>query len=264
MTDDTRLLAISVFAGEVVLAVAAPDERAAVIERFRGEPDFAAERRAWERRLAPLASIVPRVIPSPGLWPRIAAETVNDNEPPFGEPGVRATGGDGVVVGLEDAIAARTRHLQSRVTRWRWATAAVTALAAGLAAFAILGPRVLGPVPAVDQRYVAVVNATGELPPLVVSVDVASGELTVQPVDLKPEAGKAYELWAVPSGEGAKPVSLGLVARPERRSIATVTPAGWRDPNLLLAVSVEPPGGSPTGAPTGPVVYKGKLIPAPR
>jgi anti-sigma-K factor RskA len=26
-----------------------------------------------------------------------------------------------------------------------------------------------------------------------------------------------------------------------------------------LAVSVEPPGGSPTGAPTGPVVYAGKL-----
>ena len=29
----------------------------------------------------------------------------------------------------------------------------------------------------------------------------------------------------------------------------------------LLAVSVEPPGGSPSGAPTGPIVYTGELVP---
>ena len=264
MTDDTRLLAISVFAGEVVLAVAAADERAAVMERFSGEPDFAAERRAWERRLAPLAFIVPRVDPSPGLWPESRRR-----------PSTTTSRHSGALAcarraGRESSSAWRMRSRRARAIFSRALRALALghgrrhALAAGLAAFAVLGPRIMGPQPSVDQRYVAVVNATGELPPLVVSVDVASGELTVQPVDLKPEAGKAYELWAVPAGEGAKPVSLGLVARPERRSIATVTPAGWRDPNLLLAVSVEPAGGSPTGAPTGPVVYKGKLIPAPR
>ena len=31
-----------------------------------------------------------------------------------------------------------------------------------------------------------------------------------------------------------------------------------------LAVSLEPEGGSPTGAPTGPVLFKGKLAPAAR
>ena len=76
---------------------------------------------------------------------------------------------EGVVVGLAEALAVRTRHLESRVARWRWATAAASALAAGIALFAILGPRLLGPSPSEDRRYVAVINSTGELPPLVVT-----------------------------------------------------------------------------------------------
>jgi len=31
-------------------------------------------------------------------------------------------------------------------------------------------------------------------------------------------------------------------------------------PGVVMAVSIEPPGGSPTGAPTGPVVYTGSIL----
>ena len=31
-------------------------------------------------------------------------------------------------------------------------------------------------------------------------------------------------------------------------------------PSAALAVSLEPPGGSPTGKPTGPVLYQGRLL----
>jgi anti-sigma-K factor RskA len=31
----------------------------------------------------------------------------------------------------------------------------------------------------------------------------------------------------------------------------------------VLAVSLEPPGGSPTGSPTGPVLYQGKVLTQP-
>jgi anti-sigma-K factor RskA len=31
--------------------------------------------------------------------------------------------------------------------------------------------------------------------------------------------------------------------------------------SAVLAVSIEPPGGSPTGLPTGPVRYKGSVLP---
>jgi anti-sigma-K factor RskA len=72
-------------------------------------------------------------------------------------------------------------------------------------------------------------------------------------------ANRVLELWSVPP-QGA-PRSLGLISA----SGTTVLPRDRLPAGLLkggtaaLAVSVEPPGGSPTGAPTGPVVFAGKL-----
>jgi anti-sigma-K factor RskA len=239
MTDDTRRIAISVFAGEIALGTLSPEEEATVKERLGGDPDFLAEREAWERRLAPLAAIAPPVTPSRGLWARVAAETISNDSEAFGAlpPLLRD---ETPVIDLEQAVAQRTRHLRARLRRWRVAATALTALAAGLA---------------------FLVTPSGDAPPLLVAVDLARGELSVQPVDLKPAAGKALELWAVPAG--AKPVSLGLVTEADRRSIGSLQTSAWRDPGLLIAVSEEPPGGSPTGQPTGPVVYKGRLVRSP-
>jgi anti-sigma-K factor RskA len=41
---------------------------------------------------------------------------------------------------------------------------------------------------------------------------------------------------------------------------STSLPSGGVSEGAVLAVSLEPHGGSPTGQPTGPVVYSGKLI----
>lgn len=351
MTDETRRLALSVIAGETVLGLRTLEESAAVEERLGSDADYAAEVAAWQDRLVPLAHVVPEVVPSPQLWPRIAAETVarldaidlgrpaaepvpaeppgapvplamdaapvepppaeppllepvpgmpSPNEPAPGMPSsvepapgvpspaepapgvpspnepapaelppmrrptafpeigpvaeVRATG---VVIGLEEAIAARTRMLQRRVNRWRWAAGTASAVAAGLAVLVALGPsRFLSG--GAGEHFVGVVSASGETPPLVVAVDLAKGTLAVRSLQLKPEPGKSFELWAVPPG--AKPVSLGLVDGADRRSIAKVANSAWRDPATLLAVSVEPAGGSPTGQATGPIVYTGRLV----
>lgn len=265
MNEDTRRLALSVFAGEMVLGATSQDDRETIERRFGSDVDFGAEVTAWERRLAPLALLVPPVRPAPVLWERIANLTVMASRVRVPEPTPAVLAPDalvedgGVVVALEDAIAARTRHLQSRLDRWRWATLGAGALAAGLAAFALLGPRTAAPL--AGDQLVAVVNASGELPPLIVRVDVSRGELTVEPVALQPQAGKSYELWAVPAN--AKPRSLGIVTRTDTRALQAPAGTSWRDPALLLAVSVEPEGGSPTGQPTGPVVYKGKLVRVP-
>jgi anti-sigma-K factor RskA len=256
MTEESRVVALSVFAGEVVLGTAGPYERAAILERFAGDPEFEAEMRAWERRLSPLADLVAPVEPSPDVWVRIEAEMARAPEPPLPR---EARPDDAVVVSLEEALAARTRLLQARVIRWRWATAAATALAACLALAVVLAPRG-GLAPNAGQRFVGVVNSSGELPPLLVSIDLGKGELSVQPVGMAPQAGKSFELWALPPN--AKPVSLGLVSQADRRPIAALAPAVWRDPSMRLAVSVEPEGGSPTGQPTGQVVYTGRLLPA--
>jgi anti-sigma-K factor RskA len=68
----------------------------------------------------------------------------------------------------------------------------------------------------------------------------------------------AWELWMLPGGD-RKPVSLGLITTHETQTVripAELVPAvnaAWG-----LAMSVEPEGGSPTGLPTGPVLYKGQ------
>ena len=74
---------------------------------------------------------------------------------------------------------------------------------------------------------------------------------TVGPV--APGPGKAYELWALP--RGGKPVSLGVlpVAGTLERALSGAQSAALTASDQL-AVSLEPPGGSPTGAPTGPIV----------
>jgi anti-sigma-K factor RskA len=70
-----------------------------------------------------------------------------------------------------------------------------------------------------------------------------------------PAAGKDLQLWALAPG-ATKPVSLGVL--PRSGSFVT-SDAGLPHPHLLLLVSLEPKGGSPTGLPTGPVLFGGEL-----
>jgi anti-sigma-K factor RskA len=60
-------------------------------------------------------------------------------------------------------------------------------------------------------------------------------------------AGQVHEIWLI--APGAAPVSLGLLQDGPLAVEYPVPPAGW-----ILAVSLEPVGGSPSGAPTGPVL----------
>ena len=72
---------------------------------------------------------------------------------------------------------------------------------------------------------------------------------------------QAYELWAVPAS-GA-PVSLGVInASGETERDVAEDKRALLETGVTLAVSLEPEGGSPTGAPTGPVLFVGALATA--
>lgn len=91
------------------------------------------------------------------------------------------------------------------------------------------------------------------------SIEAHSDYLAVRPLELAAvDGGRSLELWAIPV-EG-KPVSLGLIPRDGdgRITLSQTQQQLIRIP-VVLAVSLEPQGGSPTGQPTGPVLYQGPL-----
>ncbi|MFZ2508111.1 MAG: anti-sigma factor [Steroidobacteraceae bacterium] len=185
-------------------------------ERWRDADPFVGRRvRAWEERLAGLAFQLEPIAPSPGLWTAIERRT---------------------------GLAAQPR--------WRAIAAAVAAVAIlGLGWFLWQDLQIAPP-----QAQALIAGKTGEtLWRIEVAADGGHLEVTaVDPVSY-PDA-RSLELWALPAE--AAPVSLGLMpsggsvrlALDERQRAAI-----GRAENV--AVSEEPVGGSPTGAPTGPVLY---------
>jgi anti-sigma-K factor RskA len=78
--------------------------------------------------------------------------------------------------------------------------------------------------------------------------DPATGRAVFVLENYHPPAGKDYELWAI---RGGKPVSLG-VARTDEAGTASILVADLGAVDAL-AISLEPAGGSKTGAPTAVV-----------
>jgi anti-sigma-K factor RskA len=73
--------------------------------------------------------------------------------------------------------------------------------------------------------------------------------------------GRDYELWALP--DGGKPVSLGVLPYRETSTHPVLSALQMQAiaTSRQLAVSLEPSGGSPTGQPTGPVLFVVALHP---
>lgn len=84
---------------------------------------------------------------------------------------------------------------------------------------------------------------------------VKSGELRIARESDAPAEGRAFQLWLV-AGDSA-PESLGLL--PEQATSSLIVPGSlrWRVQGATLAISDEPAGGSPTGAPTGAILAVG-------
>jgi len=132
-----------------------------------------------------------------------------------------------------------------RVRFWQATTAGALAIAASLAAFVVLHQ----PEP---PRVAVLLPLSGGVPVLVATAE-RSGTLMVKPTaQISVPADKDLELWALPQGE-TKPRSLGVLPSSGKQLVAQLAP------NTQLLVSLEPKGGSPTGQPTGPVLYGGLL-----
>jgi anti-sigma-K factor RskA len=198
--------------------------------------DLAAAVREWEARLLPLAAALPPQVVAPRVWQRIEQRL-------FSGRGEADSNG---------WLATVWRSLGF----WRTVAAgsAILAVLLGYTAFQLQSP------PGAS-RVALLQDATGQ-PAMFLQVGSASAGASTVEVSLTPFQRPAdlpahsRELWAI--APGAPPRSLGLLPPAitgRFRVPAALVIAG----DVTLAVSVEPPGGSPTGAPTGPVILQGKL-----
>jgi anti-sigma-K factor RskA len=189
----------------------------------------AAALHTWESRLAPLAEGAAPVTPPPRVWNAIVNR-----------------------LGLKRARAEDSWW--SRVSLWRGLALAsvVAVIALGVA---LLGQR----TEVANQQIVAVLAGPDAKPALIATALRGERTMTVKVVGAAAvPADKSLELWMLP--QGGKPSSLGLIPSTGVGRVALPAPPDVSLSNVpALAVSLEPAGGSTTGAPTGPVLYTGKV-----
>lgn len=223
-------------AGEYVLGTLAGPARRRFERLLRDDFALRDVVGAWERRLSPLVDAVPEIAPPKRVWREI-----------------------------EQRVAAKPRSsMWERAGFWR-----PLALLASTAFVVLIGYLMVVSTQEVPQpptakapaaEYVALLNNQESQPGWVVSA-VDFTHITVKALTPSQiEANKAYELWLLPGGN-QPPRSLGLLPTGGSKTVAvpaelqTAMAAG-----KVLAVSLEPAGGSPTGLPTGPVLYQGALV----
>ena len=185
--------------------------------------------RRWDARFTTMLAAAPLVTPGPDVWPAIARR-----------------------LGLSLA------GVPSQVeVRWRpWAIAA-SLLVVAFGAWWFVG------APERQAWQVAAVLRDAGRPEPLWRVEFDRGRWRLRVAAVAPYAlapGRAHELWAL--RDGKPPVTLGLLPQGGviERSLGAAQQAALLQATNL-AVSLEPAGGSPTGAPTGPVQV---VMPLPR
>jgi len=231
MTDAANLTTgpdPDVAAAELALGLLEGEERALALRRMLAEPAFARDVERWRMEFGALFARMPLAEPSPELAERIIARL---DGPAHARPGY-----------------------------WK-----PFAIASSLAAASMFGLLMVRPEPTLPPPVTTVTPAPmvaafmveGIKTPLVATYDSTNGRLSM-PGPMPIPAGKSAQLWAI-VGTGA-PQPLGLFHTAGERVEADARSTAPMEPGTTFAISIEPIGGSPTGAPTGPVVASATLI----
>lgn len=228
--DDPNLR--DMLAAEYVLGTLRGAARRRYEALLQMRPDWQQAHDWWSARLHLLAQTAPAVAPPLKVWRGIEARV----------HGVR----------------------QSTLGWWRAFALGSSTLAIALALLLTnnLLQEPVAPVLVTEPATVAVLNNEAAKPAWLLSlVKNAQGEAEMRVVTLPgvaPVAGKSFELWALPADK-SPPVSLGLLPVEGSSLLRVASNVAPLLKSGGLAVSLEPVGGSPTGQPTGAVVYQGKL-----
>jgi anti-sigma-K factor RskA len=223
-------------AAEYVLGTMSARARRRFEFHLRANPQLRRAVSQWEARLTPLSEALPAIEPPARVW-----------------QGIRTR----VQVGRTEAPG-----FWESLSFWR-----ISSFASGLLALALIVliamPRPETPVGA-GMMVVVMNDLTTNKPAMTASWEPGQhGGRTLRlrvigHAEMGPNT--AWELWMLPGG-GQNPVSLGLITTHETQVVNIPQPlAAKLDDSQGLAMSVEPAGGSPTGLPSGPVLYAGDCV----
>lgn len=223
-----------VIAAEYVLGILDEAAGAAAAARTAADPDFADLVEGWRLRLAPLDDTAEPQPAGDRLW-------------------------QGIEAAIAAPLAASPAPASSPWMRWWTSLPALRATAAGAAAVAVVLAAglwlALATRTETEPQLIAVLLNDGEAGAVVEAF--ADGRVILIPLaDMQVPAGKALEVWTLPDA-GTGPVSVGLMDRArtlELRLGALPHP----DAEQLFEITLEPESGSPTGRPTGPVLFVGR------
>ena len=238
-------------AAEHVMGLLEGEEQREAERLLASDAEFQALVATWQARFAELDEAVTPVAAGDVLWRRIeeglAAPPLEATSAPDAETAAPAAAPAPVVVpDPRNAFRALWRNLAF----WRVAglagAFATLALAVGLGFFAERSAR--------NPVLVAVLLTEANQPAGIVNVyRDGQGEL-VPFAGMQIPQGRAFEVWAIP-GPNQNPISVGVVTEPRSLRLDLQRVRDLR-PDQTFAISVEPPQGSPTGLPTGPVLMK--------
>jgi anti-sigma-K factor RskA len=230
MSGGTGRTSLSELAADHALGLAEGAELERAQRLMETDTAFRAEVEALRRSLAELDATAPEPAPGPEAWRRI--EAALDAPPP-------------------PAAVTRRAGFWESLSFWR--PAALGAAAAALLLAVGLGAALLRP-PA-QPIFVAVLQTDEGRAQAVVNA-YADGTVTLVPIEqIGIPQGRIIEVWTLQSREQG-PISIG---RMDQARTLKLDLSRLRRPDAghLFEMTVEPPGGSPTGRPTGPVLSKG-------
>ncbi|AHI65368.1 anti-sigma factor [Burkholderia thailandensis] len=227
---------------EYALGVLDADARRELEQSAARDPALQAMLERWQRRLAPLADDVTPVAPPARIWTRIQRDL-------------------GFVPPQRPRSTAPAGGWWNSVRLWRWVGIGASAAALGLLAVNVIRVDEAPPRPVAEgSNYMAATLARPDgVAQWTATVDLRRARMVVVPANTPPVAAdRSTELWLIPPN--AKPISLGVFASNAPASMPLPQAiVAQLDARAVLAVSLEPHGGSPNGQPTGPVLASGAM-----
>ncbi|MEO9630997.1 MAG: anti-sigma factor [Sulfitobacter sp.] len=212
-------------AAEVALGLLEGEDRAAARARLLQDRDFSRSVADWQERFVAMTDDIAPVAPPAKLRRTL----------------------------MSRLFAARQVPLMQRL--WLWQVISVAALAT--VAFLALPMLREAPVQSPGEVYATRMAAEDSALELLAVMDMSRGDIALRRVSGTAPEGRVLELWAILPDRA--PISLGVLPEGEVNRVVLPADLAPEAAQITLAITDEPPGGAPDGAPTGTIMAAGTV-----